>query len=220
MKFLSFFIGVFVCANCCAQNLRKDIRPDSVKEDELNVYQASQISKVDLLSALSDMGLRIFIVPMQPGFTKTYKLSINLNEYVNGKLISTKDISPDESNLYFYYIKDKQFADYIRKIKFIARDADTASVLMIDIMGNKAGAILKKQKERLHQFYSWRSYSVTKWRLGVEIPLLVFSSSWYDKKYDIERFCGAVDLSNDKAATDELLHSSPHYFVINYKISE
>lgn len=220
MKFLAFFIGVFVCVNCYAQNLRKDTRPDSVKEDEMNVYQASQISKVDLLSALSDMGLRIFIVPIQPSFSKTYKLSIDLNEYVNGKLINTKEISPDENNLYFYYIKDKQYADYISRIKFVARDVDTASLLTVDIMGNTTGLILKKQKERLHQFYLWRSYSITKWRSGVEIPLLVFSSSWYDKKFNIERSCGAVDLSNDKAATDELLQNSHHYFIVSYKISE
>jgi hypothetical protein len=50
--------------------------------------------------------------------------------------------------------------------------------------------------------------------------MLVYSSSWYDKKYDIERSCGAVDLSNDQSATKELLSNSSHYFLISYKISD
>ncbi|WP_394342733.1 hypothetical protein [Mucilaginibacter gilvus] len=54
--------------------------------------------------------------------------------------------------------------------------------------------------------------------MNTKIPIMVYSSSWYDKKYDVERSCGAVDLSNDKAATKELLDNSSHYFLISYKI--
>jgi hypothetical protein len=219
-KSLVLFASLFAYINCYAQTLRTDLRPDSVKEDLLNIYQVSQISKVDLLSALNDMGLRIFVAPVQPVFNKKYKLQINVKEYLNGKLIRKKNISPSEDNLYFYYITDKQYADYIKKIKFVTRDVDTASMLKVDIMGNTTGIKLKKQKERPYQFYSWRSYSLTAWELGKEVPLLVFSSSWYDKKYDLERSCGAVDLSENKAATIELLQNSPHYFVVSYQISE
>jgi hypothetical protein len=188
--------------------------------DEMNTYQASDISKVDLLSALNEMGVRLFNIPISPRFTKTYKLSINLDEYVNGKKVSTKNISPNSKNTYYYYVKEEQYADYMNKIKFITRDLDSTCLVNVNVMGNSMGGILKKHKERKYQFYSWRSYSATKWKLGIETPLLNFSSSWYDKKYDIERSCGAVDLSLDKASTDDLLKNSPHYFIISYMISE
>jgi hypothetical protein len=221
MKFLLFLIGIFIGINCCAQAIRKDTRPESVKEDYMNTYQASQISKIDLLSALDAMGVRLFSFPMSPGFTKTYKLEVRLTEYVNGKPVSIKSISPDENNLYYYYIKKKQYADYINKIKFIARDVDTACLLTVNVMGNTIGGIkLKKHLGRPNQYYLWRSYKSTHWKRGVEIPLLAYSSSWYDKKDDVERSCGPDDLSNDKVATTKLLNNSPHYFIVSYKISK
>jgi len=88
-------------------------------------------------------------------------------------------------------------------------------------VGNTTGGIkLKRQAERKYQFYSWRRFSATNWALNTKVPMLVYSSSWYDKKSDVERSCGAVDLSNNKAATKELMDNSPHYFMISYMISE
>jgi hypothetical protein len=221
MKLLPFIACTIISLNSYSQNFRKDTRPDSVKEDYMDNYQASQISKVDLLSALDNLGVRVFNCQLLPRFIKTYKLTVDLDEFVNGKIISTKDISPDEKNLYFFWDQDKQYADYINKIKLITRDADSVSVLTIDIMGNTTGGIrLKKHLGRKHQFYLWRRFSITNWTLNTKVPMLVYSSSWYDKRFDIERSCGAVDLSKDKAATKELIDNSPHYFLISYRISE
>lgn len=221
MKLLPIVVCILVSVNAYAQSFKKDPRPDSVKEDFMDAYQADQISKVDLLTALDALGVRVFNCRLSPQFTNTYKLCVNLDEFVDGKKVSSKDISPSEKNIYFFWEKEKQYTDYISKIKFIARDIDTADVLTIDIMGNTTGGIkLKKHKDRKQQFYSWRRYSLTNWALNTETPMLVYSSSWYDKKFDIERSCGAVDLSNNKAATKELMDNSPHYFLISYKISE
>ena len=221
MKLLPFIACALISLNSYSQDFKKDTRPDSVKEDYMDNYQAGQISKVDLLSALDNLGIRVFNCRLFPRFTKTYKLTVDLDEFVNGKIISTKDISPDEKNIYFFWEKDKQYADYVNNIKLIARDADSVSMLTVDIMGNTIGGIrLKKHSERKHQFYLWRKFSVTDWKLNTKIPMLIYSSSWYDKRFDIERSCGAVDLSKDKAATKELIDNSPHYFLISYKISE
>jgi hypothetical protein len=212
---------VFISIQCYSQTFKKDIRPESEKEDLLDNYEASQISKVDLLSALNNLGVRVFNCNLFPRFTKPYRLNVNLDEYLNGQKISSKDVSPSEKNIYFFYDKDKQYADYINKIKFIARDVDSLDMLTINIMGNTTGGIkLRKNLQRTHQFYSWRRYSVTNWVLNKDVPLLCYSSSWYDKKFDIERSCGAVDLSKNKAATEELIKNSPHYFMISYKVSE
>ena len=221
LKSLLLILCVLISVQSYSQNFKKDTRPENIKEDYLDNYEASQISKVDLLSALNSLGVRVFKFRLLPTFTKPYKLAVNVDEFVNGKKVSSKDISPREKNIYFFYDQDKQYADYISNIKFIARDADSLSRLTIDIMGNTTGGIkLRKHIERAHQFYLWRRYSVTNWTRDKEVPMLCYSSSWYDKKFDIERSCGAVDLSKDKAATEELIKNSPHYFLISYKISE
>ena len=221
MKLLPVVVCILISINGYSQSFKKDTRPDKIKEDNMDAYQADQVSKVDLLTALDALGIRVFNCQLSPRFTKTYKLNVNLDEFVNGKKVSSKDISPSEKNIYFFWEQEKQYADYISKIKFISRDVDTAALLTIDIMGNTTGGIkLKKHTDRKHQFYSWRRYSLTNWKLNTEIPMLVYSSSWYDKRFDIERSCGAVDLSRNKAATKELMDSSPHYFLISYKISE
>jgi hypothetical protein len=130
MKFILFVVCAIISLNSYGQNFKKDLRPDSVKEDYMDEYQAGQ-------------------------------------------------------------------------------------------MGNTTGGIkLKKHVERKHQYYLWRRFSETNWTLNSKTPMLVYSSSWYDKKFDLERSCGAVDLSKDKAATKELIDNSPHYFLISYKISE
>ena len=220
MKILLFFASILISLNLYSQTFKKDIRPDSVKVDYMDEYQAGQISKVDLLRALNSIGIRVFNCQLLPRFTKSYKLTVDVDEYVNGKIISTKNVSPNEINIYFFWEHDKQYADYINQIKLFAHDADSVAVLSVDIMGNTTGMKLKKHVDRKHQFYSWRRFSVTNWTLNAKIPMLVYSSSWYDKRFDIERSCGAVDLSKNKAATQELIDSSPHYFMISYKISE
>jgi len=221
MKSYLLFIacGLF-SINTYSQNFKKDPRPDSLKEDYMDEYQAGQISKIDLLRALNSSGVRIFNCQLLPRFTKTYNLTVDVDEYLNGKLISTKNVSPNEKNIYFFWEKEKQYADYANKIQIITREADSVSVLSVDVMGNTTGIRLKKQLDRKNQWYSWRRFSKINWTLNTKIPILVYSSSWYDKKYDIERSCGAVDLSDDKAATKELLDNSSHYFLISYKISD
>ncbi|MFD0792982.1 DUF5041 domain-containing protein [Mucilaginibacter litoreus] len=221
-KTLSLLIAFLILSlHAYSQTFKKDMRPDSLKDDFMDEYQAGQISKLDLLSAMNSLGVRVFNCNILPRFTKSYKLVIDVDEYVNGKMVGTKSVSPNEKNIYFFWEGEKQYADYINKIKFISRDVDSLSVLSVNVMGNTTGGIkLKKHSERKYQFYSWRRYSVTNWALNTKTPMLIYSSSWYDKRFDIERSCGAVDLSNNQAATKELLENSPHYFVVSYKVSE
>jgi hypothetical protein len=77
----------------------------------------------------------------------------------------------------------------------------------------------RKKRDRPWQSYHWRSYDMTEWKFGEETPLLVYASSW-DDGHGGERFCGAVDLSMDEAATRELLGFSPHYYMITYKLTD
>lgn len=205
-----------------SQEFKKDHRSKQLKEDNYNEYQVNQISKTDLLKALGVAGIRIFNCPITPKFDKIYKLAINLDEYVDGKKVSTESISPNKHNTYTFYEGDKLYFNYINELKFIAKEvkSDSVALLNIEVHGNTYDVQLKKHKERRGQFYQWRRFYKADWVLDKEIPVLVFASSWYDKKNSMERFCGVVDLSSDKNATDELLKNSTHYFMINYKISQ
>ena len=55
------------------------------------------------------------------------------------------------------------------------------------------------------QFYNWREYEETKWKLNEKVPLLIFASSWLDKEYNFHRFCGVVNLKENDERTQELL---------------
>jgi len=230
-KGLMTLISVLISISAISQNTqyRKDDRPQHVKEDQYNQYQANNVSQTDILRALEIAGVRIFDIPITPVFEREYSLSLNLDEYKDGEKIDSEELLYYpfwRENTYAHYIydsieqKDVRYFDYIPKLTiFTKNDNDTTEILNVRHLGlERRGIKLNKKKERDGQFYTWRSYSKTDWILSEEVPMLVFASSWHDGQY--ERFCGAADLSKDEEATKELLINSPHYFVLSLKVSE
>ena len=226
------FLSILISINAISQEkYRKDERPQNVKEDTYNQYQTNRISELDMLVALELLGIRIFDIPISPAFEKEYSLSVKLDEYVDGKKISSKDILPDhptfKGNTYSHYIEDPieqknvWYFDYISKMTFFSKDNDTTIIVKLShLAGSVEGIKIKKKTVREGQFYNWRSYSNVDWELNEEVPLLVFASSWYDEQFKIDRFCGTVDLSRDEKETKELLDNSPHYYIISLKVFE
>jgi hypothetical protein len=208
---------------------RKDMRPQAEKEDGLGMYQVDRITTFHLVKALEIAGVRIFVFPLKP-FDKKYKLDIYLHEYVNGKIVKTDNLYNfriDNDNTYThsggekYTLGGTYYTDYIDHITFYTKDGDsvaTGSLSTYTLQNNNIK--LQKKITREKQFYNWRSYSQTDWKIGEEIPLLIYASSWWDEKWELDRFCGVVDLSRDEKGTQELLESSLHYFVFTYKVYE
>ena len=157
-----------------------------------------------------------------PVFEKEYNLSVVLDEYVNGKKTDSQNVNVAYTgkNTYHYYIGDTRYFDYIPKFTVFAYDNDKGQRLTINHYGGSTRKILKNKIRRKGSFYMWRAYSKTDWKLNEEVPLLVYASSWYDKRIKLDRFCGVVDLSDDEEKTKELFDKSPHYFVISLKVSE
>lgn len=223
-------IGVLMSVNSNSQHFeyRKDDRPQNIKEDKYNSYQAEEISKATLLKALEAAGIRIFNFPISPAFEKEYDLFVNLNEYEDNELVKSTDIAYTYrgKNMYVHYVKDSvedkeiPFVDYIPQLTFYTKDNDSTLSLTLEMYGGSLRTLLKKKIRRNGQFYNWRIYGKTEWTLNEEIPLLVYASSWYDERIESDRFCGTVDLSQNEEETKELLGSSPHYFVVSLKISE
>jgi hypothetical protein len=228
LKNISLAVILFVAAYCTAvgQEYRKDMRPQAEKDDVYGEYQVDRITTLNLLKALELAGVRIFVFPLKP-FDKKYKLDIYLHEYVDGKIVKTDSLYFfKRDNTYIHdggenYIGDKYYTDYIDHITFYTQEGDSVTTASLHTYAARLGGKkLQKKITRERQFYKWRSYSQTDWKIGVEIPLLVYASSWWDEKWAVDRFCGVVDLSRDEKETQELMESSLHYFVFTYKVYE
>ncbi|KAA6302421.1 MAG: hypothetical protein EZS26_001534 [Candidatus Ordinivivax streblomastigis] len=205
------------------QEYKRNLRSQEEKQDKFNMYQLDRINKMHLVKALEMAGVRIFHFSLKP-FNKKYQLTFYINEYVTGEKVDDgNEFSMD--NTYSYYEKTKnnetiEYRDYIESITCYTKETDSTSLITIETYNMNLTLPVKKQITRESQSYYWRSYSQADWMLNETIPLLVYASSWYDEKTEFERFCGATDLSLNAEDTKDLLDSSPHYFVISYKIFE
>ena len=227
MHKIIILLGLFVGSNLYAQKYQKDTRTPAQREDPYNSYQADLVSKTDLLRALEFAGIEVFKFRLA-SFEKEYKLSVRIEEYVNGRKSSVRDLYAIGKNTYTHF-KDTGlidphpvlFIDFIDQLTFFSSNENDGSISLglTTYAGSDRIRLIKKQTRKF-QFYNWRRYNKTDWVLNQEIPLLVWASSWYDKKNKVERFCGAVDLSRNDKETRELLSSSPHYYVISYQVSE
>lgn len=203
---------------------KKDLRPQIKKEDPLNQYQTERISKTDLIHALELAGVSIHKFYLGQ-FDKQYTISLIQEEYKENKLVDSKVLFAN-TNAY-YYIPDVApagdetlYMDYIDQLSFYSKNDGGKVSVTISSYNANFRSNLEQKIERKDQFYNWRGYSKTDWILNKQVPLLVYASSWYDEKYDFERFCGVVDLSYNEKDTQELLDSSTHYYVISYKVTE
>ena len=227
-KLFITFISALISISAISQDFqyRKDDRPQNVKDDRSGIYQDMSISEIDIIKALEMAGIRIFIVPIVPAFDKEYMLTVHLSEYVNGEKTNSRSIDQNK-NIYRYLMIDPitqeraRYFDYVPKLTIFTKDNDTSMSLTLEnYVSSTSGIRLTKNKVRESQFYVWRPFSKTDWELNKEVPLMVYSSSWYDEKNNIERNCAVRDLSLSEDATKELFDSSPHYFIISFKVSE
>lgn len=215
--FLIFY--VIISQNLISQQnevkYKRDARAQNLKEDGHNQYQSDQITTLDLLEALqlSDINIHKYHIGF---FDKSYNMLIVIDEFKDGLNINADTLK--FSNEY-NYTKDHGktfYKDYIDQIKIISKSEDSALLVKIETYGMAIGKRIPFKKYSKESMYSMRSYKSTQWVLNEKIPLLVYASSWKDEKYGFQRFCGVVILSKKDKGTEELLKSSPHYYMISY----
>ena len=195
-----------------------DNRSQLEKEDSNDLYNQSEMTSLDLLEALTLASVRIHKFKIG-AFDKEYRLQIFADEYVNGSLIKTDTII-DYKNDYGFWIDGEHNQGFIDQIKIFTKTEENNSLLNIKTYALSSRKEINLGKTDSRQFYNWREYENTQWKLNEKIPLLIFASSWLDKKHNFHRFCGVVNLKENDEGTTELLTSSPNYIVVNYKISE
>jgi hypothetical protein len=219
-KLFSIFILVFfLTGNCFGQKIRPNTSSRLQKEDPNNFYHSEEISNLDLAQMLELTGVRLFKFNLG-GFDSAYQLMIMIDEVTNGK-ITKIDTIMNSGNSYEYGAAGsaEYYLDYIDQLKIITKQDTNKVTISLRTLGINLKKTLPYNITSRGQFFSWLSYSDTKWKLDKKTPILIFASSWKDEKYDFQRFCGVVHLKENDNNTNELLTSSPKYYLISYKIS-
>lgn len=219
---VSLFFVMFI--NTYGQKYHKDTRNETCKNNPLNMYKSSVINDIDILKSLALLGINIY--KFNTGtFDKKYNITINMDEYVDGVKISSKKIIQG-NNLYYFstdsiYTEDSEVLyNYIDQLSFYTKKDNNIVNIEVSTYATNSRATISEKKDRNSQFYSWRYYKETKWTLNEDIPLLVYASSWFDRKNNFERFCGIAVLEKNNRDTKELLDNSPHYICFSYKVTE
>ena len=218
MKILIVMLAsLFVTLIGNAQQIVKDVRNQNEREDSFDYYQSDKISNLDILEALDVLGVNI--LKFETGeFTEKLGFGFIIEEYKDGKLIKTDSLY-NRHNMYHYFTEEtgnKPLHAYIDQIRIITKQNEDELFLTISTYRMKMNKSIKYKKTDSDQRYFLRHYSQTNWALNKKTPLFVYASSWKDKKSGVHRFCGVVDLSENKSDTKELLSKSPHYFIFSY----
>lgn len=66
--------------------------------------------------------------------------------------------------------------------------------------------------------YITRPFKQQELKTGQFIPLVMYGSFWYDKKFGIHRCCGESVIDSDMSS--EILKYIPHYYIIGIEVSE
>ena len=210
---------IFASLNLAGQEVKTDTRLPILKEDGLDRYRSHEITTLDLLHALDFTGVRVHKFNLGR-FDKKYQLHILAETFDKGVVVRIDTfLAEDNQYAYFEQGETNYFLDFIDQLKFITKTEDNRAVVRLYTyaLSTKMEIELKKWDDQ--QFYNWRFYSDAHWELNKKIPLMVFASSWKDKRLDFHRFCGVVNLREGDKGTEELLKESPTYILFSYRVS-
>jgi len=211
---LNLFANIGFC-----QEVKKDTRSQLMKDDDMNEYNSELVSNLDLIESLELAGIRNFKFKLAE-FDKKYNILLTVDEFESGKLVKS-DTLMDESNEYDYYEVHgtTYFVDYFDQIKIFTKEGQNKLTLQIKTYSMSLNKVLSYKYIDENQYFNLRRYKNTAWQINKKIPLLVYASSWKDERGN-ERFCGAVNMVENEKFTERIISSSPHYFLISYKVSD
>jgi len=215
-------LSLIIALSSFSQEIRKDPRPQILKEDVLNKHKSHKINDLDLIQALEIAGIGIHKFDIGD-FDKKYNLYYLVEEYKDSNLVNTDTLFAYHNQYHYFKMGEKDFYnDFIDQIKIFTEKKEEENKLALHFktyqISFEREIDYKKTSDK--QFFRIRDYTNTEWQLNKNVPLLIFASSWYDKRIDSHRFCGVINLSANDKETKRLLSSSPQYYVVSYKITE
>ena len=200
-----------------SQEFKHDNRTQMDKENALD-HNVNETTILDILDALESQGIRINKFKFGT-FDKRYDIYLLYDVYNDG-IITKKDTLCFFENTYRHYESDESYFDFIDHIKIVTKDSLSKSKLTIKTYSFLLRKDIELTKIHKKAFFIWRRYSDTKWKLNEKIPLMIYASSWTDKKLGIERFCGIPSLTKNGKYTNDLLSLSPNYIMIYYIVTD
>jgi len=217
--FLLFVLFILSHSYIYAQeDFKKDIRPQFLKEDGLNVYQSDSISTLDIIQAIDLLGVRISKFNIGR-FDKKYNLCIMVEEYLDGKVVKTDTIYYGDNEYRFPEMgTNKFYVNYIDQIKIFTKIEENKIILLVNTYKRPDQIEIKYHKTDEKQFFMLRNYLNPVWKMNKKIPLMIYASSWKDGNG--QRFCGVMNLSENDELTNELLSLSPNYFMVSYLVTD
>lgn len=66
--------------------------------------------------------------------------------------------------------------------------------------------------------YHARPFTISDFKDGEDIPLVLFGSSWFDTRANLFRFCGEKKIAPDLSS--EILQNIPHYYVMGMRMTK
>lgn len=217
--FLAFYLFVAV-SSVHAQNsvLKSNTQSKALKADANNQYNAEDISTLDLLHALEVLNIKIAKFNL-PQTDQPRSLGIIVEEFSSTQLIES-DTSWMGENTYSYWERGDVtvYKDYIDEITLITKEDKQDSMVMINIhtYAQRFGMPIRYKPASKESFYNVRTFKQGEFTYGEKMPLIAIASSWYDKRSDINRFCGKSILEVGDKDTQELLTQSPNYYIVSY----
>lgn len=181
-----------------------------------------ELDNKDIEDALRHLGVNIFKHDIGI-IDKSAEIKIIVEEWENFALVDswTALNLPLEHSFMSENRNDEQKNNVIRATSISKND----SLLLVEIaINDMPRAFHLKQKkfdtENRHLPYFPVPYKNRKILQNKNIPLMLYGTMWYDEGFNVYRFCGRNYLTNetDDEATEELMSSSPHYYIISCRI--
>ena len=197
----------------------------------------------DYLPLLKDAGYEVFSWDISSLKEKTYHITFETREYAGGELVSDsgsdafRPVFTSRDMISSFSEKNQQeiiaSGDAYDLEKGIYRLGDKItigfspaadSLKQVRMSVNNIGSFGNKLKLRPldapgcegDYAYDIRPFKTEGFKIGEFTPLILVGSFWYDKKFDIVRFCGEIEFDPD--GTSETLQYVPHYYVLGVKI--
>ncbi|MDE6379807.1 MAG: DUF5041 domain-containing protein [Muribaculaceae bacterium] len=217
------------------------------QNDDAKVLRPLKSSVDDYIPLLNSAGYEAFTFDLSPLSDGQYYISFKIKVYKDGKeemddllggnftLQNIRLLSdfPEESRK---EIKAEDIADPERGIFTMSKkltigltpvvnDSIRPFMLELENMGGLTGQLnmqpLYENNDSVNgkkfYWYNTRPFKIQEITNGKFIPLVLYGSWWYDKDFDIFRFCGEKEVDPDMSS--DILKYIPNYYVFGIEVN-
>lgn len=211
-------------------------------QDSLRVTP-QPIQLEDVVDVLEMNGISIHRFDLRPLLKTHYNVSFYVDEYRHaekqgrvhsfmfGPNIMSVEVYPEEQweavRQEHHLAPNESEFDYIKSVTLTLQVKDD-SLATISVGSPGVGRMTKRLKlypvEGETRYVSYM-YSSRPFRLDavanadtVEIPLVFFGSGWYDKRFNVTRFCGESEI--DPQLQAKIVKDVPHAYVVGMRLEK